>query len=195
MLKDESAAVRGGFRLLSLRSFLVVAQVAVSLVLLVGAALLVRSASFAEGMDLGFDSDRLANIGIDLEMNGYSDEEAEQFYRDAVARVETVPGIEAVSLVQRVPLDINMNQSNFYIEGHETSPDDPTVTLNVTRVDETYFETAGIPILRGRAFNQADTEDSPTVIIINEAMAERFWPDENPVGKRIRRGDIDGPEV
>jgi len=194
-LKDESAAVRGGFRLLSLRSFLVVAQVAVSLVLLVGAALLVRSARFAEGMDLGFDSDRLAYVGIDLEMNGYSDEGGEQFYRDAVARIETIPGIEAVSLVQRIPLDINMNQSGFYIEGHETSPDNPTITINVTRVDESYFEAAGVPILRGRAFNAADTEDSPTVIIINEAMAERFWPDENPVGKRIRRGDVDGPEV
>jgi predicted permease len=194
-LKDESAAVRGGFRLFSLRSFLVVAQVAVSLVLLVGAALMVRSARFAEGMDLGFDSHRLANIGMDLEMNGYTDDASEQFYRDAVARVKAVPGVEAVSLAQRIPLDINMSQNGFYIEGHEPSPDNPTVTLNVTRVDESYFETVGVPILQGRTFNEADTADSPTVIIINEAMADQFWPDENPVGKRIRRGDIDGPEV
>jgi predicted permease len=195
VLKDEATAVRGGFRLLSLRSLLVVAQVAVSLVLLVGAALLVRSARFAEAMDLGFDDDRLAYIGLDLEMNGYSDEQIEVFYRDAVARMETVPGIESVSLAQRIPLDININQNDFYIEGHEPSADDPTNTINVTRVDPAYFETAGVPILRGRGFTDAETEDSPVVAVINEAMADRFWPNENPVGKRIRRGDVDGPEV
>jgi predicted permease len=194
-LKDESGSVRGGFRLLSLRSALVVAQVAVSLVLLVGAALLVRSTRFAEAMDLGFDSDRLAYMAMDMEMNGYTDEAAHQFYRDAVARLEAIPGVESVSLTRRIPLDININQNDFYIEGHEPSPDDPTLNFNVTRVDPAYFQTAGVPILRGRGFTEADTVDSPPVIVINEAMADRFWPDESPIGKRIRRGDIDGPEV
>jgi len=193
-LKDGAAAAAVRGRRLSAGNLLVVGQVAVSLVLLVGAALMVRSASVAEGLDLGFDADRTAHVRVDLSDQGYDQAAAERFYRELVDRLRARPGIEAAAITERLPLDVSIMRNEFFIPGHRARPERAEFVIDVATVGPGYFETFGIPILQGRGFTDRDTPATPRAVIVNETMARRFWPDESAVGKRIRRRGPDGPE-
>jgi predicted permease len=146
-------------------------------------------------MDLGFDADHLAVMELDLDLHGYSDASGEDFYRQILRRMTALPEVNSAALVRRLPLTLNMNMEGIYIDGHQQSPDDPAFPVELTRVGPDYFRTMGVGLLQGRGFNEMDTEDGPQVVIINETMAEKYWPGDNPIGERFRTGKLDGPEV
>ncbi len=176
----------------TLRDGLVVGQMAVTLVLLVCAALLTRSLATAQRADVGFRTGGLAVLSMDLENAGYSPEQGRQFYRRALERLRGVPAVQQAALSSRLPFSINFNVEQIWVPGFHQPGDRGTPTHNA-RVSSEYFETLGIPLVEGRLFTDADTPDTPAVIVINETMARRYWPKESPIGKRIRLRDDGGP--
>lgn len=185
-LKDtgDGESVRG--RRWELRDALVVAQVAVSLVLLVGGALMVRSVGAAARVEMGYDVDRLAYFGLAMEMNGYDAESSGEYLEAIKLRLAARPEVEAVALTSRLPLSVNNNGFGLYIDGHQSSPDDRPYPIDGARVDEHYFETLGLEIVRGRAIEEADRREGLRVAVVTAAMAERFWPNQDAVGQEFR---------
>jgi predicted permease len=185
-LKETMFHRKAGGRL-GLGNVLVVGQVALSLVLLVGAGLLLRGLVAARHVDLGFNPERLGIFTLNLDMNRYEDERAELFYQQALERIRSLPGVESASVGQRFPLEFNYNLTEIWVEGHELTPDeDSPLDVDIAMVDDTYFRTMNIPLLEGREFLTSDTADSAPVIIVSEALARLFWPEESAIGKRIR---------
>jgi len=193
-LKDGEAFGKRGQRVLSLRDALVVAQIAISLLLLVAAALLVRSLEAAQDIDLGFDADHTVMQEMQLSMIGYEEEEADAFQRRYLERVRALPGVEAAALTQRLPLTASVSITGIFVPGVHESPDDEGYMADEATVGPGYFETMGISLLEGRDFGEQDTIGSPLVAIVNQTMARSFWPDDGSVvGKRFR-SDFDGDE-
>jgi predicted permease len=185
-LKETMFHRKAGGRL-GLGNVLVVGQVALSLVLLVGAGLLLRGLVAARHIDLGFDPEHLGIVTLNLEMNRYEDERAELFYQQALERIRSLPGVESVTAGQRFPLEFNINITQIWVDGHELTPDeDSPFDVDIAMVDDAYFRTMNIPLLEGRDFMTNDTADSAPVVIVNEALARLFWPEERAIGKRIR---------
>jgi predicted permease len=192
-LKGDSGATQSGPRRGSfLSKALVVGQLAVSLVLLVAGALFTRALFQAQNADLGFDPSGIASLSFDLGMNNYSLEEVKAFQPRLVEKLAGLPGVEAVSLAVRMPLAPDINMEGVMIPGHHRPDDDPTA-IDSTYVDANYFRVVGVPIVEGRAFDANDREGSPPVVIVNQAMAERYWPNESALGKRIYTEGFDGP--
>jgi predicted permease len=192
-LKGDTAATQGGPRRGSfLSKALVVGQLAVSLVLLVAGALLTRALVEAQSADLGFDPSGIASVSFDLGMNNYSVDEVEAFQSQMVERLEGLPGVSAVSLAIRMPLAPDINMEGVHIPGHHRPDDDPT-TIDATYVDPSYFRVVGVPIVEGRAFEPSDGKGSPNVVIVNQAMASRYWPNESALGKLIYTDGFDSP--
>ena len=175
--RKVSVAARAAARSL-LRNALVVAQVAVCLVLLTGAALLVRSVGAAVDIDLGYEPTRLAVFSGDPRMNGYDNEEARLFFERARRRLLALPGVEAVTVAYRGPLSISRNGNTIHVEGHQTDADDSGYIVDTMTVSHDYFETLEVPIIDGRDLNELDTADTTPVTVISEAMARRYWPGE-----------------
>ena len=169
-----------------LRGLLVVSQVAVSLVLLVAAGLLVRSVGQAKSIDLGFDHSNVLNLSMDVSQQGVDDERGRAFYRDVEERVRALPGVQSVSYAYSVPFGYYNSAEYVEAEGHPVEKDrrQPAASYNV--VSPEYFGTLRIPITRGRGFTPQDDERSPWVAVVNQFMAERLWPGEDPIGKRFR---------
>jgi putative ABC transport system permease protein len=195
-LKDEmSAPAAGGRRLrwLSLRNALVVAQVAVSLVLLVGAGLFIRSLQHVQRLDLGFKTeDRLA-LSFNLEALGYDEARIREFAARAVNHLAALPGIESASAANALPLGFMGFGAPVEIEGRSTPPDARPTFAENQLVGLDYLRTLGTRIVRGRDFTARDTATAQRVAIINERMASRFFPNEDPLGKRLRVGEHDAP--
>ena len=191
-LKDDAAALSGGGRM-RLRGLLVVAQVTVCVVLLVGAALLTRGAMRAARVDIGFHPEGLAITTVDLAMHRYSADRGAVFYRDALDRVRAIPGVTSAALVERLPFSPNLHTRNLLVEGKTYPPDARGDLLDVTAVTSGYFRTLGVPVLQGRDFDNRDTEGSPPVVIVNEAMARKYWPGVSAVGRRIRAHGASAP--
>jgi predicted permease len=194
-LKNEAVGTERGERRLSVRNVLVVGQVAVSLVLLIGAGLLVRSLRTAHSTEVGFDADRLAVMGINLDHHGYSEETGKVFNRQLLERIRALPEVASAALATRLPVTLDLSMSGIYIEGHQQSPDDQPYVVDHTYVGPGYFATFGIQLLQGRDFDNRDTDDSPQVAVINETMARTYWPGEDPVGKRFHADGLDGPPI
>jgi predicted permease len=144
-------------------------------------------------MELGFDADRLAVMQVDLDLHGYSDEEAKIFFRRLLERVPNLPEVTSATLAGRLPLTTNINATGIYIDGHQQTPDDKPFIVDQTRVAPDYFRTMGVALVRGRDFSAVDEEDSPPVAIVNEALANLYWPGEDPIGKTFHTDGLDGP--
>ena len=172
-LKDASAVARR--RGIEVRDALVVVQIAVSLVLVVGGALLVRSLSAAGRVQLGYDGDRTAFLALALEMNGYDRERGGRFLETGVERLRSVPQVEAVALTSRLPLSLNNNGFSVYIDGHAT-PDNRPLAIDGAYVDERYFDALQLKLLAGRGIEPADRDESRRVAVITSTMAQRYWP-------------------
>jgi predicted permease len=170
-----------------LRSALVVAQVAGSLLLLVITGLFVRSLRHAETMYLGFDPDHLLNVSVDPHGIGYDQARTEEFYRELEAKARALPGVQSVSLAFGVPMGNTniVNVGAVTIEGQPLRPNQQPPSLFFNSVDPTYFETMRVPLLRGRAFHESDNPTAPSVAIINQTMAEKYWPHQDLLGKRF----------
>jgi len=191
--------LRGGQRLArvgrqqwTLRDGLVAGQIAVTLVLLVGAFLLGRSLIAAQQAEVGFRTRGLAVVSTDPEMLRYDAQRTRAFWADALARVRAIPGVEGAALAERAPFSLNFNISSIYIPDRQRPSDKPVPTSS-TRVSADYFRTLGIPLLQGRVFNEADTPETPGVAVVNETMARRYWPAESAIGRRLQLRGPDGP--
>jgi predicted permease len=168
------------------RSALVVIQVAGSLALLVVAGLFVRSLDRVERTYLGFDPHHLLNVSIDPHQIGYDEARTKEFYRELEDRVRAIPGVQSASLAFNFPMGAFTNGRPIEVEGHPppVGQQPPIVLFN--QVDPAYFETMRVSLLQGRAFVNSDDETAPPVAIVNQTMAEKYWPGQDAIGKRFR---------
>ena len=172
---DSAGAGRQKFR-----SVLVVAQVAGSLLLLVVAGLFVRSLQHAERMYLGFEPDHVLNVMLDPHQIGYDDMRAQSLYRALEERVRSLSEVSSVSLASAVPLGIPGGAAPIYVDSQPLAPGQQPPQISFNTVDSGYFATMRIPLLRGRAFDESDTESAPLIAMVNETMAKKLWPHEDP---------------
>jgi predicted permease len=179
----------------SVRRALLVAQVAGSLMLLIVAGLFVRSLGHAEHMYLGFDPDHVVNAMLDVHQIGYDEARAKAFYRELKDRVRAMPGVQSVSLAFSVPLGMPSPTGPIYIENHPLAPDQQPPEVSFDGIDPAYFKTMRVPLLEGRTFKDSDSETARPVAIVNQTMAKRFWPNEDPIGKRFSFKSAAGPFV
>ncbi len=173
-----------------LRSALIVAEVALVLTLLVGSGLLLRSFARLQRVDPGFRPEGLISTGLRLSPTRFpKTENLRGFVQDLVSRIEGNVGIEAVSGISVLPLGGSDSDTGFSIEGRPapTRPQDQPVVW-FRRTLPKYFSTMGIPLLQGRDFRDSDHADAPGVVMISEVAAERYWPEESALGKRVRFG-------
>jgi predicted permease len=193
-LKEGGRQSAGSTSRQRLRSLLVVSEVAVSLVVLICAGLFIRSASNAEKIDLGFRTENLFMFSVDVGLQGYDRVRGEQFYKRLGDRLESLPGVESVSMSRNVPLGYSNNLTDVFIDELAQTGEENKDSVFSTSVGKNFFQTIGTPILMGRDFTERDDEAAPKVAIINQAMADRFWPGQHPLGKRFRLSR-DGPPV
>jgi putative ABC transport system permease protein len=167
------------------RSALVVVQVAVSVVLMVGAVLLFRSVRNSARVDLGFDPDHVAVVSFDLQPLGYDRARAEHFYGELLRRTRALPGVDSAALADFVPM--GRGGSLTVIDPRSAQPFDRNrLAAAYNRVSDGYFATVGQPVIRGRGFTATDRPGAPLVAIVNESMARRLWPGGDAIGKRLR---------
>jgi predicted permease len=184
-LKDEAAI--GSYRRSRMRGGLVVAQVALSLVLLVASGLIVRGLRKVQTIGPGFDTERAVTMSVDLKLQGYTEKRGLEFCRQLMTRLEALPGVRVASLTNYLPLALDRSDTNIYIEGQPAPRRADVPAVQNSNVWSRYFEAMGIALVQGREFTENDgKKDSPLVSIINEAFARRFWPGQNPIGKRLK---------
>jgi predicted permease len=179
----------------AVRSTLLVAQVAGSLMLLIVAGLFVRSLERAEHMYLGFDPDHVLNVMLDVHQIGYDETRAKAFYRELKDRVRAMPGVESASLAFTVPLGMPSPASPIYVEGHPLAPGQVVPEISSNRIDPAYLQLMRVPLLEGRPFQDSDNETALRVAIVNQTMAKKFWPNEDPIGKRFSFKSAAGPFI
>jgi predicted permease len=192
---DLGSALKAGNRggdapgTLRWRNALVVAQIAMSLVLLVGAGLFLRSWQQMLAVDPGFGRAPTAMLGVWMPVARLTPEEAGRRTRRLLERFRAEPGVEAAGLVWPLPLDFSSSFTEFTIDGHVPPPGRDTLRAENPKVDGGFFDAAGVAIVAGRTFNDADRHDSQPVAIISQAMARRYWPDGDALGRILRRPD------
>lgn len=183
VLKEESASIAVGSskRLLSA---LVVGQIALSLALLISSGLFLQTLRNIAKADPGFQQDHVYTASVGLDIAGYSKEEVSVIRNKILDRAASLPGVTVASITDWVPLSFTRKTSDAHPEGYAPHPHE---ALEVQRADVTprYFETMGIPLLQGRDFTRADNEKAPGVIIVDQAAAHRYWPGQDPLGKRL----------
>jgi macrolide transport system ATP-binding/permease protein len=169
-----------------LRGTLVVTQVAVSLFLLVGAGLLVRALQKAQDVTPGFDLSDVQVVSADLQLHDYDSAHAKAFQQALSTRLEALPGVNGVALARTEPLGSNFAATGFATQSQPGGG--PPAIVNFNTVSPGYFDVLGIPIVRGRAFTDEDVASGARVAVVSEALAQRYWPGENPIGKRFNGG-------
>lgn len=189
VLREGSRGSSEGKQRNFMRNSLVVAQLAGSLLLLVVAGLFIRSLGKAEKLYLGFSSDHLINVSLDVHELGYDEARGKEFYRAADAKLAALPGVVSVTQAFAVPMGLVGAADPVIADRHPLEPGKVAPDVLENLVTPTYFDTLRIPINRGRAFTGADNETAPKVAIINETMARRFWPGEDALGQRFKSKD------
>src|SRR5579864_5395403 len=203
-LKDQAGAVVGGGGQVRLRKGLVTAQVTLSLLLLIGAGLFIRSLRNLHELGPGFAQDHLLAFNIDPSLNGYDNERAKLFYRRLTDVVAAIPGVQAASLASVRILEDDEWDSSVTVEGYTPKPGDgPEPYMN--SISPGYFATLGVPILAGRDFTLKDVDQvkhgpdkddfSPSVVIINDKFAKRFFGGRNPIGRHVGFGGDPGAKL
>ena len=178
-----------------LRNLLVVSEVAVALLLLVGAGLMTKSFVRLQQVNPGFDATNVLTMYIALPTNKYRRQQVNIFYDQLIERVGNLPGVKSVGGIDPLPLS-NSNVSNsVVVEGAPVVALAERPSVGVRVVTPGYFQTMSIPILKGRTFNAQDRENTPNVIVVNEALASRFWPNEDAIGKRLSIEEDPGKQV
>ncbi|MBK5257058.1 MAG: ABC transporter permease [Vicinamibacteria bacterium] len=192
-LKEGGRSGEGAARS-RLGSALVVAQVALTLVMLVGSGLMLRSFQKLTQVEVGFKTDNLLTLEYRLPANKYPDGAQQwEVHRQIVERVRAVPGVTSASVVRAVPFGGNGSNVLFEIPGTPPPADGDAPRALINFGDQYYFETMGIPLLRGRNLNDLDGPTTTPVIVINRRMAERYWPNQNPLGRAITFPDPKNP--
>jgi len=194
-LHDGSRSNSSGSQRQRIRGLLVAGQVAGSLVLLVAAGLFVRSLQTAQSLDLGYAPDHVLNARMNPQWVGYDRQRTNDFYLELKRRVKAWPEVQSAGLAFSAPLGLIGSGESVYIEGRTVDPGEQAPSVGYNTVDESYFDTMKIAILRGRAFRDSDTETAPLVAIVNQTMAQRYWPNQDPIGKRFRMKSLESPPV
>jgi predicted permease len=187
-LKDDGSARSGRVRV---RSWLVTAQVAASALLIVVASLFVRALGKAGTVDIGFEPRGVHVTTVDLELLDYQPEQIRRFEAEVERRIAAIPGVERVGTIDLVPLSTGNQGSVVAIEGREEREGVGFFWTDFARVSPGYFGAVGVEIVRGRSFTESDGAGGQRVIIINQTLADRIWPGEDPVGKAVRWGQIE----
>ncbi|HYP29657.1 MAG TPA: ABC transporter permease [Blastocatellia bacterium] len=188
-----STGIRGN----RVRSLLVVAEVSLSLVLLIGTGLIIKSFVQLLRVDPGFNPQNVVTMTVDIPDSKYpSDEKQREFYRQVLGRIKALPGAETVGAVSELPLGGGEEVDGFIIEGRPVPTTLTDMPLGDQRViDENYFDAMRIPLVSGRNFNERDTVKAPLVTIISRGLARRYFPGEDPVGKRIKIDALGRPDI
>lgn len=185
-LKDEVSF--GGHRRSWLKSSLIVAQISLSLVLLVGGGLMMRALERAQTINVGFDPQHAVEVEFNLRLQGYESGPAKEFQKRLLERVRALPGIQSAGIADIIPVDLHFSRASIFIEGQplERQANVPTAMCN--RGSPGYFQAMGTRLVEGRDFTEQDDDKAPRVAIINETFARRFFPGEDPIGKRFGLG-------
>jgi len=182
----ERGAIEGGARGFSLRNALVVTEITLSLIALIGAGIFVLSLRNAQKTDIGVDVDHVGMLSFDVGSQGYTEARAQQFYREVVDRAKGLPGVQAATVSDSVPLNGATIGRSVFPEGQDQAPGRSGVLVTVGSIDTHYLDTLRIPLMTGRNFTETDNEKAPHVAIVNQAFAHRFWQDQDPVNKRFK---------
>jgi len=166
------------------RSFLVISEIALSLVLLAGAGLMIGSLVRLLGVNLGFDPKNVITMRLSLPEARYSLSRSATFYEQLQAQVKSLPGVKAAAIVNQLPLSDAAGNSSFEVEGHPPGTDINVADSQIISPD--YFRAMDIPLVTGRFLSEADTMPAPMSVMVNQTLARKVWPDQNPIGKRIR---------
>jgi macrolide transport system ATP-binding/permease protein len=182
-----TAAGAGGLNRWNLRNLLVIAQIAVSLLLLIGSALFLKSFHTAQQIDPGFRSENLVIVSIDPALAGYDQKRGGQIASEIIEQIRRDPQVRTADLGQFVPLGFGGEGRTIVAEGRDENAESNRKIANISAVTPGYFETMRIAILRGRDLNKEDgSENAPKVAVISETMAKTFWPGEDAIGRRFR---------
>jgi predicted permease len=194
ILNEAGRSVSAGRARLSLRRFLVVAEIALAVLLVVGAGLTVKSFWLLLNEDPGFRKENLLVAQFSLPASEYTAEQAVAFYSELVERVEALPGAGNAAIVSRPPIRYDRSHGRFHIEGRPGVQSGPfCCTGSNVAVGPGAIETLGIPLLRGRVPNERDRAGATPIVVVDERLARRYWPGEDAIGKRIRFAATDGP--
>ena len=187
-LKTEAGGVLGGSSRSRLRSALVLVQVSLSFILLAGTGLLLQSLIKMRNASPGFNTNVVSSV-VDLFSAGYKLDRAKIFHTQLLDRVRTLPGVESAALTRVIPFSYNVfSSAPIEVDGYQPPPNEQP-TVEYIEVTEDYFTTLGIPIVSGREFMRTDDENAPPLAIINETMAAKYWPGNDPVGQRLKVKD------
>jgi predicted permease len=189
LLKEGSRANTAGVRRQHLRAALVVAEVALALVLLVGAGLFLRSLAALQEVNPGFQPNGVITAAVSLPRSHYADAGKRiAFYGAVLGNLAAMPGVASVAAATPVPFSGDGGSASFAIEGRSTPPGDPGPHGDIGFVSPDFFSALKIPIRKGRVFTDVDRQDTQAVALVDEILARQYWPNEDPVGKHIRRG-------
>ena len=189
LLKEGARANTGGLGRQQLRAALVVGEVALALVLLVGAGLFLRSLAALEDVNPGFQPNGVITASVSLPPARYADAAKRvAFYRAVLGNMASIPGAGTVAAAAAVPFSGMGGSASFAIEGRPSPPGDPGPHGEIGFVSPDYFAALKIPIRKGRVFTDGDRQETQPVALIDEILARQYWPDEDPIGKHMRRG-------
>jgi putative ABC transport system permease protein len=178
-----SRSDRSGY---GLRRLLIAGEFAMALILLTGAGLMIQSISHLTQVDPGFKPDNLLTAFIQISPARYQERESQAvFYEQLLQELEAVPGVRSATITNALPFSDDWSTSTFNIEGYVPDDNDPAPWGDIRLVSPSFVETMGVPLLEGRFFNASDLPDSLPVTVVDEQMVRRYWPDQDPIGKRI----------
>jgi len=186
-LKEGSRGSTGGIGRRRIRSTLVVTEVALTVLLLIAAGLMLKSFYSLQRVNPGFNPENTLTMLVNLPTVKYSgDREITSFYEQALDRIKSLPGVKAAAVISSLPLTTTViERLRFTVEGHPPPSPSEVPRANIRRISDGYFETIRISLVDGRYFTERDRADSVPVVIINQTMATRHWPGENPIGRRL----------
>ncbi len=186
IIKAGDTAPSGKRRRFQGRSVLVAVQIGVSMMLLVVSGLLVKDFFAFAATQAGFRIDHVLVLGVDPQLARYTDSQGWAFFEQLIERVRALPGVRSVALAQHIPLGFSSSSRDVVVEGFEMPPGQRSIPVLSNIVSGDYFSLMRIPIVQGRAFDRSDTLSSTAVAIVNQAMAQKYWPNRNPIGGRIQ---------
>ncbi|MDQ3253728.1 MAG: ABC transporter permease [Acidobacteriota bacterium] len=192
-LKDERVAIGRGESRFGLRNLLVIAQISLALMVLIGAGLFLKSLRNLFAIDPGYKTEDVLLVPLSLDSKNYDEAKGRGFYQQLMERIRALPGVAAVSSAKLVPLGGSWMTMSVFVEGYTPLPDEETA-ISHNFVGPEYHQTMGIPLVQGRGFTEQDRVGAPGVVIINEAMARRFFAGQNAIGKRLRLS-TEGPSL
>lgn len=192
-LKESSRGSTGGRSRQRIRGLLVISEIVVTTVLLIIAGLMIKSFWSLQNVNPGFNPDNALTMMVNLAPGKYSENhQISGFYEQLLKRIETMPGVQSVGAVTNLPLTSTVVRFRFTIDGRPPATPGERLVATTGAVSSDYFRAIGIPLLKGRYFSEQDRDKSPPVIIINDTMARRYWPGEDPIGRRLTLPSLGG---